>query len=169
MRWLCICFVIVNCGIYTVDAQIFLQLEKANTPDVKKYSAGDRIYFKTAVYSKYWQRGNIVQIIPEDNALVFEDRITYVQDITYFKYFRTWPNAIGSNLMRFGAVWFVFAGIIEGGRASGVLDTQYKFGADTAIIGGSALLSGFLMRKLWAVSVKKMNDRNRLRIIDLRL
>jgi hypothetical protein len=69
--------------------------------------------------------------------------------------------------MRFGAAWFVFAGIIEGGRSFGVLETNYKFGTDTAIIGGTALLTGFLTKKIWGTAIKKMNDRNRLRIIDL--
>lgn len=156
-------------GPANLTGQVFLQLEKANVPTVRKYAAGDRIYFKSKTFPDAWQSGEIVQIIPRDNALVFEDRITYLSDITYFKYYRPWPNAIGTNLMRFGVAWFVFAGIIEGGRAAGILDTQYTFGTDTVVIGGSALLTGFLTRRLWATSVKRMNDRNRLRIIDIRL
>lgn len=161
--------ILVNLTFTPVDGQVFLQLEKANVPTVRKYAAGDKIYFMSTVYPKKWQSGRIVQILPEDNAVVFDDRITYLRDITHFKYYRPWPNAIGTNLMRFGVAWFVFAGIIEGGRATGVLDTQYKFGTDTAVIGASAILGGFLIKSVWAASVKKMNNRNRLRIIDIRL
>lgn len=149
--------------------QIFFQLERSGTTNVQRYAAGDRIVFKTKDYPDAWQKNKIFRILPEDNALVFDDRITYLQDITYFKYYRPWPNGIGTNLMRFGGAWFLFAGIIEGGRELGVLDTRYTFGTDTAVIGGTALLSGFLIKKLWGVSVKKINSKNRVRIIDLRL
>ncbi len=140
--------------------QVFLQLERANVLRVKKFAPGDEIHFMSNRFPGSWQKGVMLEILPEDEAIVFEDRITYLSDITHFKYYRVWPHAIGTNLMRFGVAWFVFAGIIEGGRTSGVLDTQYKFGTDTVIIGASALLTGFLTRKLWAVSTKKMNERH---------
>lgn len=149
------------------DSQMYLQLERANSIKVIKFAPGDKIFFRTSKFGDSWQQGNIYRILPEENALVFDDRITYLKDITHFKYYRAWPNGIGTNLMRFGAAWFVFAGIIEGGRSLGVLDTNYKFGTDTAIVGGTALLTGFLTKKIWATAIKKMNDKNRLRIIDL--
>lgn len=155
------------CTVSKLNAQIYLQLEKANTTKVIKFSTGDRVFFRTARYGDEWQSGNIYRILPEEKALVFDDRITYLQDITHFKYYRAWPNGIGTNLMRFSGAWFVFAGIIEGGTALGVLESNYRFGADTAIIGGTAFLTGFLTKKIWATAVRKMNDRNRLRIIDL--
>lgn len=151
-----------------MSGQIFLQFEKANSTTVLKYGIGEKIQFKTIAYPEYWQNGKIYRILPEEKALVFDDRITYLKDISHFKYYRKWPNGVGTNLMRFGAAWFVFAGIIEGGRSTGVLDTTYEFGADTAIIGGTALLGGFLTKTIWGTANKTINDNNRLRIIDLR-
>lgn len=149
-------------------AQIYLQLEKANSTTVHKYSAGEKILFKTIDYPEYWQNGEIYRILPEEKALVFDDRITYLKDISHFRYYRKWPNGIGTNVMRFGAAWFVFAGIIEGGRSIGVLETNYTFGTDTAIIGGTALLGGFLTKTIWGTATKTINNNNRLVIIDLR-
>lgn len=151
-----------------ISAQLFLQLEKSNSTTVHKYGIGEKIHFKTIDYPEYWQNGKIYRILPEEKALVFDDRITYLKEISHFKYYRKWPNGIGVNLMRFGAAWFVFAGIIEGGRSTGVLDTSYEFGTDTAIIGGTALIGGFLTKAIWGTATKTINDSNRLRIIDLR-
>lgn len=154
---------------YTADSQIFLQLEKANSTKVIKYSSGDQIYFKSIEYPEYWQDGKIYRIIPEEKSVVFGDRITYLKDITSFRYYRRWPQAIGNNLMRFGVSWFAFAGLIEGLSELELIDSPYRFGTDTAIIGASAIASGYLTKKLFTVVTKKMNDRNRLRIIDLRM
>lgn len=147
---------------------VYLQLERANTTKVKRFYSGDKIFFKTMDLPDQWQQGRIFQVLPRENALVFDDRITYLEDITDFKYYRTWPRSISFVMTRFGAGWLLFGGVIEGGRAAGVLDTQYKFGWDTAFIGVGSVLTGILINRLWSVSKKKMNDRNRLRIIDIR-
>ena len=152
----------------SLHAQVYVQFERANTLKVKRYSPGDRISFKSLKYPGAWQSGEILEILPEDKAIVFADRISYLDDFEYLRYTRPWPNGIGTNLMRFGVAWFIFAGIIEGGRATGVLETQYEFGTDTAIIGGSAILGGFLTKKLWGTATYRMNSRNRVRIIDIR-
>lgn len=151
-----------------LSGQLYFQLEKAGSLKVKKYSVGNEINFKTTKIPDEWQKGTIVEILPADGALVFDDRISYLRDFSYFRYKRPWPNGIGISLFRFGIAWMVFAGIIEGGRRLGVLDTQYEFGTDTAIIGGSSMLSGFLIKQLWSEAIIKINERNRVRIIDLR-
>jgi hypothetical protein len=161
-------YVFLFFGVTHAHGQIYLQYEKANSTKVTKYGPGQQITFKTIQYPEYWLKGEIYKILPDEKALVFDDRITYLKDITHFRYYRTWPKAIGTNLMRFGAAWFLFAGIIEGGSAIGVLETNYKFGTDTAIIGGTALIGGFLTRSLWGTATKPINGHNRLIIIDLR-
>ena len=152
-----------------LKGQIYLQLEKSNSTKVIKYGAGQQIYFKTIEFPEYWQNGKIYRIVPEEKSIVFDDRITYLHEISDFRYFRRWPNAIGTNLMRFGVSWFAFAGLIEGLSALELIDSPYRFGTDTAIIGGVAIASGYLTKKLFTTATKKINGRNRLRIIDLRM
>jgi len=151
-----------------ISAQLFFQFEEAFTTDVRKYQVGDIIEFKTKQFEG-WQKGSIARILPEDNGLLFSDRITYLDDFTHFKYRRPAAANIGTTLELFGASWLLIGGTIEGLRAVGAIETQYQFGWDTAIIGVSSMATGYITRKLWGVAVKKMNDRNRVRIIDLRL
>ena len=149
-------------------SQVYFQFERAHSLTVRKYGPGDVIEFKSMLYPDYWQKGKIIQILPNENAIVFEDRISYLRDFTHFKYYRPWPNGIGTNLMRFSGAWILFAGVIEGGRSIGVLETNYKFGTDTAFIGITAFLSGFLLKKIWGVSINRLNNKNRVRIVDIR-
>lgn len=152
----------------SLSAQLYFQFEEAFTTDVRKYQVGDIIEFRTKQFQG-WQQGSISQILPEDNALLFEDRITHLEDFTHFKYTRPAAVAVGTTLELFGASWLLIGGAIEGLRGVGAIETQYEFGWDTAIIGVTSMATGFLTRKLWGKAVKKMNDRNRVRIIDLRL
>lgn len=148
---------------------MFLQLERAGSLKVRKYPAGAEIKFKTAAYPDYWQNGNIYQVIPEEQSIVFSDRITYLKDYTHFRYDRPWPKAIGTNLTRFGVSWFAYAGLITGLNELGVLENPFEFGTDTVVVGGAALVTGYLTKKLFSTVTRKINGKNRLRIIDLRL
>lgn len=150
------------------NSQLYFQFEQANSLDVRKYAIGETIDFKTEKFEG-WQKGTISNILPEDGVLVFPDRLTHVDDITYFKFKRPVANTLGTTVQYFGASWLVMGGAIEGLRSIGALETQYEFGWDTAAIGVGSLALGYLTRKAWGTAVKKINDRNRVRIIDLRL
>ena len=167
-RLMLILSVIILCSIYG-QAQVFLQLERAGSLKVKKYPAGADIKFKTSAYPDYWQNGRIYQILPEEQSVVFSDRITYLKDYTHFRYQRGWPNAIGTNLTRFGVSWFAFAGLLAGLNEFGVLENEFNFGRDTVIVGGTALVTGYLTKRLFTTVTRHINGKNRLRIIDLRL
>lgn len=151
----------------TLNGQIYLQLEKANTLDVQKYQAGETIKFRLKQFEENWVTAKIVEILPTDDAIVFYDQIVHLDEITHFEYQRPWANASGKILMGFGSSWLIFGGAIEGLASIGAIESNYRFGTDTAIIGGSTLISGFLINKLWSKAVKKMNKNNRLRIIDV--
>ncbi len=150
-----------------ISGQIYLQLEKANSLNVRRYSAGDHITFRTSEFGENWLDGHIHQILPKEDALVFYDKIVYLPEVTHFQYTRPWLHGLGANTMRFGAAWLTFATTIEGLRRLDAIDTQYEFGVDTAVIGLTAVATGFLVQKIWGRAVKKMNSRNRLRIIDV--
>ena len=164
-----LCFISISIlPIEKIQSQVYLQLEKANSLKTWKYQKGEKITFQTKFHPGYWQSQAIYEILPEDDAVFFGDRIVHISDFTKFQFERPFVNGLGTNVMRFGVAWFVFAGIIEGGTAIGVLETDYRFGTDTAIIGGTAILGGFLTKILWGKSVRPMNGNNRLRIIDVR-
>lgn len=150
------------------DAQIFFQYEQANSLKVRKYQAGDIIKFRLKQFGEEWITDDIRQIVPEDNTLVFYDQIIQLDEITHFQYDRPWANSVGTSLMTFGTSWLVFGGAIEGLRSIDAIETDYKFGTDTAIIGVSTILTGYLTKKLWSKAIKKMNKKNRVRIVDVR-
>ncbi len=152
----------------SVDAQIYFQYEQANTLKVRKYQAGDIIKFRLKQFGEEWITDDIMQIVQEDNTLVFYDQIIQLDEITHFQYDRPWANSVGTSLMTFGTSWLVFGGAIEGLRSIDAIETDYKFGTDTAIIGVSTILTGYLTKKLWSKAIKKMNKKNRVRIVDVR-
>ena len=149
-------------------AQVYFQIERANSLDVKRYSINDMLTYRTNQFGENWITDPIGDILPEANSLLFYDRITHLDEITHIRYNRTFVQGLGTNTMRFGIAWLSFGVVIEGLRRMDAIETQYEFGADTAIIGGTAILTGYLSKKIWGTVVRKINNKNRLRIIDVR-
>ena len=150
-----------------IQAQVYFQLEYANTTDVRRYSLNDRLEYRTSEFGENWLSGKIVNILPEDKALVFYDKITYLDEITHVRYNQPWANAMGKSLMGFGIAWTSYGGVIEGLSALNLIESNYRFGWDTAAIGASTFLTGFVFQKLLARVTKKINKSNRVRILDL--
>ncbi len=164
--------IVVSCLILwttSLNSQIFFQFEQANSLKVRKYPMGAMISYQTSLYPGEWQEGEIMDINVDKQSLVFDDRVTYLREMTYLRYERPWAIGVGTSLFVFGGSWLAFGGAIEGLRSINAIETNYVFGWDTAIIGGTSLATGYLTRKLWGTAVKKLNDRKRVRIIDLRL
>lgn len=150
----------------SLSSQVMLQLERRNSLKVKRYHPGDILRFKTKEY-KEWQSGEIVQILPEAKSLVFADRITYLRDITHVSYDRRWAKVGGTKLTQFGIVWLSLAGISELAKKAGVLRSNYDAGPDTIAIGVWAIATGLILKKGFGIARKRINKRNRVRIIDL--
>ena len=132
-----------------VSGQLYFQLENAFTTDVKRYSIGDALQYRTKEFEENWLTDKIVRILPQDDALVFYDKIIYLDEITHVRYNQPWANGLGTSLMGFGIGWLSYGGAIEGLRGIGAIETQYEFGWDTAIIGASSLVSGYLIKNSW--------------------
>ncbi len=160
--------VILSLSAKPLNGQIYLQLEKSTSSWVKKFSVGEQIKFKTADFTDAWQQATMLRILPEVQSIMFEDRIIQLDEITHFQYDRPAAKAIGNLTYRFGIAWLVFAGIIEGTNALGILNTPYDFGVDTAVIGGGAILGGLFTKSVLGTVKIPINGRNRLRILDLR-
>ena len=160
-------FAFLKITLSNVEAQVFFQLEKANTTNVKRYQIGDDVIYRTSEFSNSWINGRLIDILPKDNAIVFYDKITHLDEITHVKYERSWAKTSGNTLTQFGIAWLSFAGIIEGLRQLDAIDTQYEFGTDTAIIGMTSIASGLIIKHIWQTASVKLNKKNRVRIIDV--
>ncbi len=155
--------------ISTISGQVFFQYEQANSIKVRKYPIGAWVSYQTDRYPGVWQEGEIIDINVDRQSLVFFDRVSYLSEMTHVRYDRPWAIASGTGLFVFGVGWLGYGGVIEGLRSANIIETNYVFGWDTAIIGGTALVTGYVTRRAFGTAVKKLNDKKRVRIIDLRL
>jgi hypothetical protein len=150
-----------------LTGQLYLQYEESGSLERRKYAIGDKIVFKHKSFGNQWINDEIVNIMYRDNSLLLLDQIIQVDEITHFSYNRPWARTTGFTLQTFGVAWLGFGGAIEGLRRVGAIDTQYEFGLDTAIIGVTSLVSGYIINKAWSKARKKMNKNQRLRLLDL--
>jgi len=157
-----ICFLIGE----MLPAQVFLQLERAESLEVEKFFSGEELIYKTTDIDR-WQKGIILQVIPEGSSLLFDDQLLSVNQISRIKLYKPKVRIFGRYLMAFGATWLTLGGAIEGLNAIGALDSGYRFGWDTAGIGISGLAIGFIMDRFLGTEVRRINKVNRLRIMDI--
>ncbi len=150
------------------QSQVYFQYEQSGTLDVKRWTAGDKILFRQKRFGKEWISDRIVRLLPEDNAILFQDQIVHLDEISHIQYRRPVPDIFGRTLTYFGAAWLLYGGALHGLTELNVLESGFQFGRDTAIIGVTSIASGYLMQKLWSKATKKMNANKRIRIVDLR-
>jgi len=151
-----------------VTAQKFIQLELPGDPIASKYFAGSSFAYKLIDYPDEYFNKVIKQIDIENEILVFEDGYIEVADITHIRRFRPWAKALGYSLNTFGAVWITY-GILGDVFTDddGLGNEGTRFGWDTAIIGGTAILTGWIMRKWLYKKDYKLGKHARLRMLDI--
>ena len=151
-----------------VTAQKFIQLELPGDPISSKYFEGSSIAYKLKDYPDEYFNKVIKQIIIENEILVFDDGYIEVADITHIRRFRPWAKALGYSLSAFGAVWITYGGIAHVFADDDMLNNEgTNFGWDTAIIGGAAILAGWIMRKWLYKKDYKLGKHARLRMLDI--
>ena len=165
LRIVCV-FLFLLVGL-NIDGQVYLQVEQAETTDLERFSVGDRFVFKTKDIEG-WQKGTLERLLPVPQSILFDDAIVNLSEVSHVRLYRPAASALGRTFMFFGASWLVAGGVIEGLRQINAIDTQYEFGWDTVVIGAGAIASGYLIDKILGSTVRKINKRNRVRIIDLR-
>jgi len=153
-------------AIQFLNGQIYLQVEQAETTEVERFSVGDRFEFKTKDIEG-WQKGTLERLLPEPQSLLFKDAIVNLSEVSHVKLYHPTASVLGKTFMFFGASWLVAGGVIEGLRQINAIDTQYEFGWDTAIIGTGSIALGYLIDRFLGSTVRVINKRNRVRIIDL--
>jgi len=112
----------------------------------------------------FWQNGPITELRPDIQAMVINDRFIMLDQIESVKFSgSSFANGAGYSLMIFGLSWSAFAGI--GYNTDGDPNTQY--GAMDLGVTAVAFGAGVLLRKLFASRKYKLNQRKRLRVVDL--
>ncbi len=159
---------ILSLSSYDTDAQVYFQYEETNNLLTRRYSIGEVINFRLKDFGEEWIKDDILNLLPEDKSVVFYDQIVQLDQFTHIQYPRPWAHTTGITLMSFGSSWLIMGGTIEGLRSLDALETDYKFGVDTAVIGLSSIATGYLIRKIWGKAIKKLNERKRVRIVDIR-
>jgi hypothetical protein len=144
-----------------LQAQKLLLLEKIKSPKTIKFYSGDILSFKTIEYPDQWQSKQIVDFIIDEEIILFSEGMVYLKDVTELRSFRGWAKSLSFILIRFGGAWWVMGGIVH------LYDENFSFGWDTFIIGASAIVSGFLLKKLFYQRKHKMGKKWRLRMIDI--
>lgn len=156
--------VILTLVLTALSAQRVLVLEKRNSPHTTKYTTGEVISVKLQD-SKTWFSGTIYDFNFEEEAIVFDTRIIYLQDI---KYIRRGKGGYGNNLMRgfalsmmsFGASWAIFS-------AGDALVTERSFTEVDAAISGGSIITGYLLAKFFTSRKYKIGKKWRFRMLNL--
>lgn len=158
------CIVVQFCS-----AQKFIQLELPGDPIASKYYEGSSIAYKLVDYPDEFFNKRIEKIDIENNLLVFDDGFINVDDITHIRRFRPWAKALGYSLNTFGVVWIGYgalgAAFVDDDDRFG--DEGSRFGWDTAIIGTTAIVAGWILRKWLYKKDYKIGKHARLRMLDI--
>ncbi len=144
----------------TVDAQIYLQLEKANDPISKKFARGSIMDIKTKSDQENWIRISLSDVLYPEQLIVFNNGFEKIEDITHIRLYNNWAKHLGEQISRFSIAW-----ILYGGVANVAFDSE--FGTPEIIIGVAAFLTGWMIKKFWYKKTYSMGNVHRLRIVDL--
>lgn len=146
-----------------VSAQRVLLLERSGQSKPQKLMAGDGLTFRMKG-DKFWQEGIISELRPDIQAMVINDRFIMIDEVEALRFSGSGLlNYAGLSLITFGAGWSFFA--LVGYATDG--DPSSSYSGFDATVTGTTVATGFLLRKLFARKKFKLNDRRRLRIVDL--
>lgn len=143
------------------NAQVVLYVEIMTETKPIKYYEGQMLMYKTKEYPKEWQKIIIKRLMDEEKILIYEGGMLKLSDITEIRRTRGWATVGGYMLQTFGVAWFGFGGLAH------FTTDSFDFGVDTLVIGGTAIVSGWLMRKLFKYKKYKIGKKVRLKILDL--
>jgi len=143
------------------NAQVVLYMEMMGIEKPIKFYEGQSLSYKSTEYPDEWQKVKIDRIIDDEKLILYKGGMIKLDQITDIRISRGWANVVGYMLQSFGAAWFGFGGIAH------FADSNFSFGIDTFAIGGTAIASGWLIRKLFKYKKYKIGRRTRLKILDL--
>ncbi len=144
-----------------INAQVVLYLEIMKEEIPIKYYEGQMLSYQTTEYPKEWKSIQIERILDEEKLILYDGGMLKLNHISKVRRVRSWVKLIGYSLQTFGIAWISFGGVAH------FTTDLFDFGMDTAIIGGTAIASGWLLRKLFNYKKYKIGKKNRLKILDL--
>ena len=145
----------------TADAQIVLYVEIMTEEKPIKYYGGQDLMYKNKNYPEDWQTIKIERIIDEEKIILYDGGMINLEDIIEIRRTRPWAIAAGYMLQTFGIAWYGFGGLAH------FTTDSFDFGVDTFVIGGTAIVSGWLIKKLFRFKKYKIGNKVRLKILDL--
>jgi len=159
--FLLVFFCLFGLGIQSNSAQTVLYMELMKEEKPIKYYEGQTLSFKSTAFPDEWQNVMITRIIDEEKIITYDGGLLKLDDITAIRRERSWPLVVGYGLQTFGFSWLVFGGLAH------FTTDNFDFGVDTAVIGGTALATGWIVRKFFRYKKYKIGRRVRLKILDL--
>lgn len=144
--------------------QLFVKIEKSGTTFSERIYPGKLLEFKT-MQDEDWRQAELIDIIPETQLLLFDDQVHELSSIVAIRDNRRsrWSGPLGTSLMTFGLSWNVYAG------GAHFFDETFTYTKRDAIIGGTAILSGYLLQRLIRYKTIRLDGKYRLRIVDMRI
>lgn len=144
-------------------AQRVLLLEKSGQSKAERLLEGESLTYRIRG-DKFWQQGVIDELRPDIQAVVMSDRFIMLDEVEALRFGGSaFGNGVGYSLMTFGVGWSAFA--LVGYATDGDPETAYS--RDDLAVTLVGLGTGFLLRKIFARRRFKINNRKRLRIVDL--
>lgn len=145
--------------------QRVLQLEKRNSTKTVKFSIGDEITYKLAG-DEDWYKAYIEDIKPDDGIVLFNNRLVQVENIVALRFDRNWPRPLERQLYVFGLGWAVFATLDKLVLDLDVVNEEASWGF-VIIPAATAVVTGFLIGKIFKTKIIKIGNKRRLRLLDL--
>lgn len=147
-------------AVTVLPAQKFIQLEKTNRARVDKFYAGQELTFRLKG-DPDWYTEKITDVQMDSQRVAFELTRARISDFDAIRL--EYPGILrntGPALMIFGASWGGFSLI-------GAAFDDYKLTAGTAIVTGTGLISGYILYQVFKNRNVKLNDRKRLRAVEI--
>lgn len=157
-----ICIFILVCFYHQIHGQVFLQLNRYANPESKRFYEGQKLSYKTSEFPNDWFTKKIERFIIKDSIVVFDEGSLFINEITDLRIHKPVAQSIGNKLIQFGVLWMAYGGIIhlyDGDRN--------PFGWREAGIGLGSMTTGWLIKKIFYTKNYKINQKNRLKIMDL--
>lgn len=163
-----VCLALVIATPLVINGQIFLQLEKFNSPKTIKFVEGDEIEFRLHAYPKTWRTGILEKILIEDETIVLDGDFFQLDELKDIRVYRPWARILGRSFIQFTGAWFGYALILDVFNIGGLFGEDFSVGSDTLVVGGTAFGLGLLLRNVFGRKKFKLGKNSRLRLLDLR-
>ena len=145
--------------------EVFLQIEKVGTPKTTKLGVGQLLEYQLEGEPE-WQVGRIEQILPEEQLIVFTNRYVNLEDLAALRHKgpRRWSTPTSASLITFGATWGVLSVF-----SAWIDEENDPLEVSDAVVAVGAAGLGYLISRLFRYKTIRLNNRHRLRIVDLRV